>query len=147
MTRRHPRPWPPDPLQADPPASALLDPSPADARDAARVVARAAGLGPRRTDDLLVVVSELVTNAIRYGRPPVAVELWREPGRVVVAVGDAGPGPADPLVGLTRQEGGLGGLGLWMAHQLADRIALEPGPDGFTARASVAGAGQRSSRS
>lgn len=138
---------PPDPLQDRSPTSVLLDPSPSAARDAARSAAHAAGLGARRIEDVLVVTSELVTNAIRYGRPPVTLELWHEPDRVLVAVGDTGSGPDDPLVGLVREDVDVGGMGLWIARQLADRVVLVAGPGGFTVRASLSGDAQRSSRS
>jgi anti-sigma regulatory factor (Ser/Thr protein kinase) len=39
--------------------------------------------------DVKVIVSELVTNAIRHGRPPVQLLVRHEPGRVLIDVSDA----------------------------------------------------------
>jgi anti-sigma regulatory factor (Ser/Thr protein kinase) len=126
-----------DPLQSSSPLALLLDPDPAAARAAAAEAARHARLAPRRTEDLLVVVSELVTNAHRHGRPPVTFEAWTAPGRVLVSVSDGGTGPDDALVGLARRDRAIGGLGLWIAHQMADDIVFGFGSDGFTVRAGV----------
>jgi anti-sigma regulatory factor (Ser/Thr protein kinase) len=71
----------------------------------------------------------------------VSLRAWAAPGRVVVAVSDAGPGPADPLVGLVAPPPGTrtSGLGLWIAHELCEAVALSVTADGFTVRL-VAGA-------
>lgn len=127
----------PDPLQSSPPVSVLVDPDPASARSAAAGAAVDAGLDQRRTEDLLVVVSELVTNAHRHGGLPVTFEAWVAPGRVLVSVTDGGRGPDDALVGLQRSERTVGGLGLWIAHQMADDVVLDFGSDSFTVRAGV----------
>ena len=42
-----------------------------------------------RTEDVLLVVSELTTNAIIHGRPPVELRLRYDGQRVVVEVHDA----------------------------------------------------------
>lgn len=60
---------------------------PAQARSAVAEWAGQVGLG-RLCDDLLLIVSELVTNAVRYGRPPVRVEVWADERSVTVAVID-----------------------------------------------------------
>ncbi|MCB0919505.1 MAG: ATP-binding protein [Actinobacteria bacterium] len=39
-------------------------------------------------DDLLLIVSELVTNAFRYGKGPVAMHLAIEDGHVLIAITD-----------------------------------------------------------
>ena len=44
-------------------------------------------------DDALVMVSELVTNAIQHGMPEVALELWLRTDRITVAVLDRGDVP------------------------------------------------------
>jgi anti-sigma regulatory factor (Ser/Thr protein kinase) len=126
-----------DPLQADAPAAALVDPDPAEARAAAAAVAVDAGLDVHHTEDLLVVASELVTNGHLHGSPPVTFEAWAAPGRVLVSVTDGGPGPDHALVGLQRSDRAFGGMGLWIAHQLADDVVLDFGPGGFTVRAGI----------
>ncbi|MEU7871888.1 sensor histidine kinase [Dactylosporangium sp. NPDC049140] len=121
------------PLQAAPPALELADPSPAQGRHAVGVLQLIAGLGDEERQGLELSVTEVVTNATRHGASPVRLRGWAEPGRIVVAVTDAGPGPADPAAGL-MPAGGPGGLGLWLTHQLCAYVSLHHGPDGFTIR-------------
>jgi anti-sigma regulatory factor (Ser/Thr protein kinase) len=78
-------------------------------------------------EDVLLLVSELVTNAVRHARAgpdrPVHVQLLRGPRWVVVSVGDQGPGftwhPAPPAGNKS------GGWGLFLVDQIADRWGVE----------------------
>lgn len=49
-----------------------------------------------RTDvlRLKLILTNLVTNALRHGEPPVEVRIWVEEGRLTIAVTDSGPGVA-----------------------------------------------------
>lgn len=86
-------------------------------------------------DALTIGVSEVVTNAIVHGEPPVEVRAWEDHDRVVVTVDDAGPGPRDPFVGLVPPGDEVaGGRGLWITHQLCDDVEMTSSPDGFTIR-------------
>jgi two-component system, OmpR family, osmolarity sensor histidine kinase EnvZ len=90
------------------------------------------------------LLSNLIDNALAYGRPPVAVGLRREPGAVVLSVSDQGPGLSDeeftralqPFVRLTQTRAELGhcGLGLaivaQMARQLGGRLCAGREPSG-----------------
>ncbi|MFF5229696.1 anti-sigma factor RsbA family regulatory protein [Dactylosporangium sp. NPDC000521] len=122
-----------DPVEAGPPACELADPMPAQARAAIADLQRIAVLGDDDLNGLVMSVSEVVTNALIHGRPPVCMRAWVRPGRIVVTVTDSGPGPADPAAGL-MPAGGPGGLGLWLAHQMCAYVSLRRGPDGFTIR-------------
>lgn len=124
--------WP-DPVEAGPAACDLSDPSPAAARAAIGDLQRVAALGDDDLSGLLLSVSEVVTNALIHGRPPVRMRAWAEPARIVVTVTDGGPGPDNPAAGL-MPAGGPGGLGLWLAHQMCAYVSLRRGPDGFTIR-------------
>ena len=55
-------------------------------------------------DALSLITSELVTNAVRHGRPPIVVRLSCLTSQVRLSVSDAGPG-------LPRQQGRRGALG------------------------------------
>lgn len=96
-----------------------------DARAVLDAVASAAGVRPSLDMEPLMVdaacaqhlgiaANELITNAARHGRPPIAVRL-RHGDQIVLRVTDAGPGPGvhPPRLGLqlVRQvvEQGLGG--------------------------------------
>ncbi|MFK3979079.1 anti-sigma factor RsbA family regulatory protein [Micromonospora sp. NPDC050397] len=130
------RPVPADPVQRGTPVVELTDPTPAQARHAVRYADR--GVLPREeVDDLSVAVSETVTNALRYGRPPVRVRFWAGVDRIVVTVSDGGSGPQDPYAGLLpTAEAARGGRGLWLVHQLCNHVVFERG-EGFTIRLTV----------
>jgi anti-sigma regulatory factor (Ser/Thr protein kinase) len=95
-------------------------------RDAklARTHARQA-LGPIDADtaqDVLLVVSELVTNAVVHGRDPILLTLTIEPSEVTVSVTDRGssqPRPRQP------DEEDEDGRGLEIIQQLSKRWHVE----------------------
>ncbi|WP_306214400.1 anti-sigma factor RsbA family regulatory protein [Actinoplanes sp. RD1] len=127
------RPLLPDPLQEQPPHAELADPTPGQARQAVREAA--AGLTAAARDDLVVAVSETVTNAHRYGHPPARLSVWSDADRVVVAVSDAGEGPKDPFAGLLpNQDSAPGGRGLWITYQACDHVASARDASGWTIR-------------
>jgi anti-sigma regulatory factor (Ser/Thr protein kinase) len=130
-------PYAPDPLEDSAPLAELVNRSAADAR---HVLAQ---IGPGRIpgtalNDLLIGVSESVSNAPRHGRPPATVRIWATPGRIVVTVHDKGRGPADRLAGLVPAPTNISdrrlGLGLWVMHQLDIDVTLRHADDGFTVR-------------
>jgi anti-sigma regulatory factor (Ser/Thr protein kinase) len=126
---------PPDPLEAEPPAAELADPSPKAARRAVEDLAPQARLAKDEVARLVLAVSEAVTNAIVHGKPPVTMRIWTAPERIVVTVNDRGRGPQDPYSGLlqSRATQGHGGFGLWITHQLvATTFVRDRG--GFTIR-------------
>ncbi|MER6595625.1 sensor histidine kinase, partial [Micromonospora purpureochromogenes] len=134
MYLRENRPIVPDPLQADAPAVELHDPTPARAREAVHEAGRGR-LKVDDVDDLAVAVSEVVTNALRHGRPPVRFRLWVGEDRIVVSVDDRGDGPSDPYAGLLPAGGAApGGLGLWITHQSCNHVVMHRGADAFTLR-------------
>jgi anti-sigma regulatory factor (Ser/Thr protein kinase) len=130
-------PYTPDPLEDSMPLVELVNRPAVDTRHALAQIGR--GRIPATTlDDLLIGVSEAVTNAQRHGRPPVTVRIWATPGRIVVTVHDTGRGPADHLAGLVPAPSNISdhqlGLGLWAMHQLDVDVALRHTDDGFTVR-------------
>jgi PAS domain S-box-containing protein len=89
------------------------------------------------------IVANLVSNALRYGAPPVTVSLLAGDDEAHVVVSDHGPGVPDEFVPklfdrFTRAPGQHAprgtGLGLYIAGRLAQanqgRVRYEPGPDG-----------------
>lgn len=113
-----------DPFAGQTPTITVVDPTPAVARAMVRPILAGDDIDPEPAADLLVALSEIVTNAIVHGRAPVTVRAWRSPGSLVVAVSDRGTGPADPLAGYTRPgpERRTGGLGLWLARRLTSLV-------------------------
>ncbi|MEU9887844.1 ATP-binding protein [Sphaerisporangium sp. NPDC051011] len=69
-------------------------------------------------DDLVLVVSELVGNAVVYGRPPVRLSLWSTEEDLCVRVTDHGP--EDPRR-LELSLEAIHGRGLTIVETLADR--------------------------
>ena len=84
-------------------------------------------LPPAIRDDVLLLVSELVTNAVRHAgagpERPVQVQLLHGPCCVVVAVTDEGPGFTRNPSPSTGSESG--GWGLFLVDQIADRWDVE----------------------
>ena len=78
-------------------------------------------------DDVLLLVTELVTNAVRHAgagpERPLQVELLHKPRCVAVAVADDGPGYAWRATPSTGSE--AGGWGLFLVDQIADRWGVD----------------------
>ena len=66
--------------------------APARGRHAVTEVLDGWGCEPGTREDLLIVVSELVTNAVVHGAEPIVVTMVREPERVRVEVTDGATG-------------------------------------------------------
>jgi len=98
-----------------------LPDGPEGASFARRATAHAADLwrlDREMTDTALLLVSELVTNAIRHGTPPVRLSLRLDRDRLRVEVTDSSPA----LPELTRPEPDqIGGRGLQIVQLLAAR--------------------------
>lgn len=144
-----PRDWlmqlPPPPhheVERTAPLVMLVNAAPHDAR--AAIAPFTAGLSASDRDGLLIGVSEVVSNAIAHGEPPVTLRAWASHGHVVVTVDDCGSGIDDPFAGLVapRREIGAGGLGLWITHQLCSDVALMNTSDGFRVRIVAGGTGE-----
>jgi anti-sigma regulatory factor (Ser/Thr protein kinase) len=125
-----------DPGEPGAPSLELEDPSPGEARRGVAALAEQSGLDDDDREGIVSSVSEIVTNALVHGRPPVALCAWAKPGRVTVTVTDHGGGPSDPTVGMAPavRAPGEGGFGLWIAHQLCREVTLHRIGDAFAVR-------------
>lgn len=85
------------------------------------------GLSEERLASLLIVATELATNAIRHAGGSGWLRVFREDGQIVCQVGDDGPGIDEPgqaglhPVPLTAQ----GGRGLWIVRRLSDHVTID----------------------
>ena len=122
------------------PQCELLDPSPSGARRAVRHMIQASPHIVDHVDDLMIAVSEIVTNANLHGELPVRLRAWISESRCVVSVSDQGNGFADPLMGMVPVASGdaQGGRGLWIANQICAEVDVFRDEHGFTVRVEFA---------
>jgi anti-sigma regulatory factor (Ser/Thr protein kinase) len=93
-----------------------------------------AGLDPRRTEDLLLAVSEAAGNSVRHGGGEGVAAIWEDEGEILCDVSDHGR-IEPPLAGRERPDNGqLGGYGLWLANQLCDLVQVRTFPTGSVVR-------------
>jgi serine/threonine-protein kinase RsbT len=105
------------------------------ARRAARTLAQENGFSRSKIDDIVVAVSELATNLLRYaneGKITLAMVSDAERAGMLIESRDTGPGIAD--LDLALQDGyGTGGSygdGLPIARRLMDDMRLDSSPAG-----------------
>ena len=111
------------------------------------LAAELAGTGgdPDLLEDFRLAVDEMVSNAVRHGRPPVGLRLWTAADRIVCTISDGGPGWDDAFAGYGPAHGddlSRGGMGLWLARQLCDHVDISgghgtPGDAGVQVRLTV----------
>lgn len=99
---------------------------------------------------LLVAMTEVVTNALRHGAPPITLRLWTEPGETT---DDTGPPPHAELVCEVTDTGGWrppaghgflppdpaeqARLGLWAVRMLCSAVQIRADGRGTTVRLRV----------
>lgn len=84
-----------------------------------------AGFDGSRTEEIVLAVNEIATNAVIHGHPPTTVRAWQAGGEVIVEVVDAGDGIGNALVGqLPPASDSLGGRGLWLTRLLCDAVEI-----------------------
>jgi anti-sigma regulatory factor (Ser/Thr protein kinase) len=101
------------------------------------VAARAEGHGlPRPAlSRLLVAVTELATNAVEHGAPPMAVRMWTDGGDLCCEVADCGRWRPAAMLGYAPPATAAGrGFGLWGARMLTDVVQIRAGWDGTVVR-------------
>ncbi|GAA4606216.1 anti-sigma regulatory factor (Ser/Thr protein kinase) [Actinoplanes octamycinicus] len=82
-------------------------------------------------DDLLVAVTEVVSNGLRHAGTPVRVRAWHHGSTLIAQCDDTAGLPIPVAAGYHRPgaEGAQpGGRGLWLARQLADAVLVDALP-------------------
>ncbi|TAL12401.1 MAG: hypothetical protein EPN99_16920 [Frankiales bacterium] len=80
-------------------------------------------------DDVVLLVSEMVTNAVRHASPPVRLELQSQAGDVVIAVRDGSPEEPEPR---DADEDAEGGRGMLLVDLLTSEHGVRSQPPGKT---------------
>ncbi|MFD6888016.1 ATP-binding protein [Streptomyces sp. NPDC059957] len=103
----------------------------AGARQTARAFLESLGhpaIDPECADSVVLVVSELVTNALRHGGGACTLRLTAHPGSIEVAVDD--PSAEAPRMRIPDLAEGTGGFGWHMVNGLALATVITPRPEG-----------------
>jgi len=95
------------------------------------------GLARERRDDVVFVVNEAVTNAVRHGDGRCTARLWHD-GRSVVSEISFETPMRDMLAGRRRPPPDApSGRGLWLINQVCDLVEMRIGEAGTTLRLHV----------
>jgi anti-sigma regulatory factor (Ser/Thr protein kinase) len=93
-----------------------------------------AGLARGRSEQLVLAVSELTSNSVRYGGGGGRLRVWQDGETLVCEVQDAGHIEV-PLAGRVRpRPEQLTGRGLWLVNQLCDLVQIRSDHSGTVAR-------------
>jgi anti-sigma regulatory factor (Ser/Thr protein kinase) len=105
-----------------------------EVRGHAESQARMAGLDEDRVMDFVIAVSEVAGNTVRHARSPGSMEIWCDDGELICEIHDDGV-ITDPMVGRRPPAADAdGGHGLWLAHQICDKVELRSNESGTTVR-------------
>jgi anti-sigma regulatory factor (Ser/Thr protein kinase) len=125
---------PPDALEDAPAVWGESDcAAPAPVRHGVRRALREGRVDTDQAEGFVAAISEVVSNALQHGQPPVQVHLHTNGHRWLCMVTDQGPGMADPWTGVdsplpTNPQ--QVGTGLWLARQLCDQLTITTHPGG-----------------
>jgi anti-sigma regulatory factor (Ser/Thr protein kinase) len=105
-----------------------------EVRALAEKEARASGLPEDRIVDFVIAVSEIAANTVRHARSTGSIDIWADDGEVVCEIRDRGV-ITDPQAGRKPPpDGANGGHGLWLVHQVCDRVDLRSDEHGTVIR-------------
>jgi anti-sigma regulatory factor (Ser/Thr protein kinase) len=103
-----------------------------ESRSVRAVLCDADGIDDDVTMRAGLVLSELVTNAVKHGGGSADVRMWFDAGAVVCRVVDRGPGIVDPFATMRLPWLQEHGVGLWLSNVEATRLVLTDAPEGGT---------------
>ena len=132
-------PEPSVPVAGPPRLQLRIDGDPRGWRHSLAGAVEAEALPRGRAEEFLIAVGEVVANALGHGHGLAELTLWSTNDGVVCAVHDDGPGVDDPFAGYLPpgNDDAAQGMGLWIARQLSDSLAIQSGADGTTVRLGI----------
>lgn len=132
-------PEPGVPVAGPPRLQLRIDGDPRGWRHSLAGAVEAEALPRGRAEEFLIAVGEVVANALGHGHGLAELTLWSTNDGVVCAVHDDGPGVDDPFAGYLPpgNDDAAQGMGLWIARQLSDSLAIQSGADGTTVRLGI----------
>ena len=132
-------PEPSVPVAGPPRLQLRIDGDPRGWRRSLAGAVEAKDLPRGRAEEFLIAVGEVVANALGHGHGLAELTLWSTNDGVVCAVHDDGPGVDDPFAGYLPpgNDDAAQGMGLWVARQLSDSLAIQSGADGTTVRLGI----------
>ena len=132
-------PEPGVPVAGPPRLQLRIDGDPRGWRHSVAGAVEAEALPRGRAEEFLIAVGEVVANALGHGHGLAELTLWSTNDGVVCAVHDDGPGLDDPFAGYLPpgNDDAAQGMGLWVARQLSDSLAIQSGADGTTVRLGI----------
>jgi anti-sigma regulatory factor (Ser/Thr protein kinase) len=77
-------------------------------------------------DDVELAVSELVTNALKHGLPPIVLEMRQSSTSLRITVSDGRPSTAHHEVSVVSQDDDESGRGQDIVAAVSDRSGVEP---------------------
>jgi anti-sigma regulatory factor (Ser/Thr protein kinase) len=105
-----------------------------EVRALAESEARVSGMPEDRIIDFVIAVAEVTANTVRHARSPGSMEIWLAGGELVCEIRDAGV-ITDPAAGRRPPpDEASGGHGLWLVHQICDRVDLHSDESGTVIR-------------
>jgi anti-sigma regulatory factor (Ser/Thr protein kinase) len=132
-------PEPGIPVAGPPRLQLRIDGDPRGWRHSLAGAVEAEALPRGRAEEFLIAVGEVVANALGHGHGLAELTLWSTNDGVVCAVHDDGPGVDDPFAGYLPpgNDDAAQGMGLWVARQLSDSLAIQSGAGGTTVRLGI----------
>jgi anti-sigma regulatory factor (Ser/Thr protein kinase) len=108
-------------------------------RAAVAAYASELGASPLQVENLVMIASELATNAIAHGGGSGRLCVWREGVLLHCSISDRGPGlpEAAQVQQAKPPASAVGGRGLWIARRLSDTLEISTSASGTTIIATI----------